>query len=60
LRHHSDTAPILTGWLKQTTGAYAAPMLANFSLLLLGIGRVGGFRVAPCPSDLNVNTPFFH
>ncbi len=30
-------APILTGWLKQVTGGYEAPMMANFSFLILGI-----------------------
>jgi MFS transporter, ACS family, D-galactonate transporter len=30
-------APILTGWLKQSTGGYQAPMLANLFFLLLGI-----------------------
>jgi ACS family D-galactonate transporter-like MFS transporter len=30
-------APILTGWLKQTTGGYEAPMAANLGFLLLGI-----------------------
>jgi MFS transporter, ACS family, D-galactonate transporter len=31
-------APIVTGWLKQATGGYRAPMLANLFFLLLGIG----------------------
>jgi ACS family D-galactonate transporter-like MFS transporter len=31
-------APLLTGWLKQATGSYQAPMLANLFFLLLGIG----------------------
>lgn len=31
-------APLLTGWLKQTTGTYEAPMAFIFGLLLLGIG----------------------
>jgi MFS transporter, ACS family, D-galactonate transporter len=31
-------APILTGWLKQVTGGYEAPMAANFGFLLLGVG----------------------
>jgi len=30
-------APIATGWLKQSTGSYYAPMLANFAVLLIGI-----------------------
>ena len=30
-------APILTGWLKQNTGGYLAPMLANLLFLLIGI-----------------------
>lgn len=30
-------APILTGWLKQSTGSYYAAMLTNFAFLLLGI-----------------------
>jgi MFS family permease len=30
-------APLLTGWLKQTTGGYEAPMAANLIFLLLGI-----------------------
>ena len=30
-------APLLTGWLKQTTGGYAAPMIAIFLLLITGI-----------------------
>ncbi len=30
-------APILTGWLKQSTGSYQAPMAVNFFVLLLGI-----------------------
>jgi MFS transporter, ACS family, D-galactonate transporter len=31
-------APILTGLLKQATGSYLAPMIANLFFLLLGIG----------------------
>jgi len=31
-------APLLTGWLKQSTGTYEAPMAFIFGLLLLGIG----------------------
>jgi len=31
-------APIVTGWLKQSTGSYYAPMLANFAGLMIGIG----------------------
>jgi MFS transporter, ACS family, D-galactonate transporter len=30
-------APILTGWLKQRTGSYEAPMQAIWVFLLLGI-----------------------
>jgi hypothetical protein len=30
-------APILTGWLKQTTGGYDAPMQATWFFLILGI-----------------------
>jgi ACS family D-galactonate transporter-like MFS transporter len=30
-------APILTGWLKQATGGYEAPMIANLVFLLLAI-----------------------
>jgi len=30
-------APILAGWLKQATGGYQAPMLANLFFILLGI-----------------------
>jgi MFS transporter, ACS family, D-galactonate transporter len=30
-------APILTGWLKQSTGGYQAPMLANLFFIFLGI-----------------------
>ncbi len=30
-------APILTGWLKQNTGGYLAPMAANLLFLLIGI-----------------------
>jgi len=30
-------APILTGWLKQTTGGYMAPMLVNLVFLLIGV-----------------------
>jgi MFS family permease len=30
-------APLLTGWLKQATGGYGAPMAANLVFLLLGI-----------------------
>jgi len=30
-------APLLTGWLKQTTGSYTAPMLAIVFFLMLGI-----------------------
>jgi MFS family permease len=30
-------APMLTGWLKETTGRYDAPMIAIFFFLLLGI-----------------------
>jgi len=30
-------APILTGWLIQSTGSYYAPMIANFAFLLLGM-----------------------
>ncbi len=29
-------APILTGWLKQSTGGYRAPMAVNFLVLLVG------------------------
>ncbi len=31
-------APILTGWLKQVTGNYAAPMQAIWVILLVGVG----------------------
>jgi MFS transporter, ACS family, D-galactonate transporter len=31
-------APILTGWLKQTTGSYLAPMQAIWVVLLIGVG----------------------
>ncbi|MBZ5576939.1 MAG: MFS transporter [Acidobacteriia bacterium] len=31
-------APILTGWLKQVTGSYTAPMQAIWVVLLLGVG----------------------
>jgi ACS family D-galactonate transporter-like MFS transporter len=31
-------APLLTGWLKETTGTYEVPMAFIFGLLLLGIG----------------------
>ena len=31
-------APLITGWLKQATGSYTAPMQAIWVLLLLGIG----------------------
>jgi len=31
-------APILTGWLKQVTGSYTAPMQAIWVALLLGVG----------------------
>lgn len=31
-------APFLTGWLKQATGGYAAPMQAIWIILLIGIG----------------------
>ncbi len=34
-------APVLTGWLKQTTGSYAAPMGAVLIVLLLGIFAYG-------------------
>ena len=30
-------APILTGWLKQQTGSYEAPMRAIWVFLLLGV-----------------------
>ncbi len=30
-------APLLTGWLKQVSGGYGAPMAANFGFLLLGV-----------------------
>ena len=30
-------APLLTGWLKQTTGSYEAPMQAIWFFLILGI-----------------------
>jgi hypothetical protein len=30
-------APLLTGWLKQSTSSFYAPMLMNFAFLLLGI-----------------------
>jgi MFS-type transporter involved in bile tolerance (Atg22 family) len=31
-------APILTGWLKQVTGSYIAPMQAIWVILLAGVG----------------------
>jgi hypothetical protein len=31
-------APILTGWLKQTSGGYVVPMQAIWIVLLLGVG----------------------
>lgn len=31
-------APILTGWLKQTTGGYAAPMQTIWVVLIVGVG----------------------
>jgi MFS family permease len=31
-------APILTGWMKEATGNYAAPMLAIWVFLLIGVG----------------------
>jgi MFS family permease len=31
-------APILTGWLKQVTGSYTAPMQAIWVMLIVGIG----------------------
>ena len=34
-------APILTGWLKQTTGSYHAPMFAVLGVLLLGLFSYG-------------------
>ncbi len=39
-------APIVTGWLKQTTGSYAAPMLAVLIVLVLGVFSYG-FLVKP-------------
>jgi MFS transporter, ACS family, D-galactonate transporter len=30
-------APVLTGWLKETTGSYDAPMQATWAFLILGI-----------------------
>ena len=30
-------APLITGWLEQTTGTYAAPMYAILIILLIGI-----------------------
>lgn len=45
-------APILTGWLKQATGGYSAPMLLNFLFLLVGIGSyVFLVRPAQSPPD---------
>lgn len=34
-------APIMTGWLKQTTGSYAAPMIAVLIVLCLGVFSYG-------------------
>lgn len=34
-------APLLTGWLKQTTGSYAAPMIAVLVILCLGVFSYG-------------------
>lgn len=34
-------APILTGWLKQVTGSYAAPMIAVLVVLVIGIFSYG-------------------
>jgi cyanate permease len=31
-------APFLTGWLKQATGSYTAPMQAIWIILLVGVG----------------------
>lgn len=39
-------AAILTGWLKQATGSYQAPMLAILAILLLGVFSYG-FLVRP-------------
>lgn len=39
-------APLLTGWLKESTGSYAAPMQAIWLFLLIGIGSYA-FLVRP-------------
>ena len=39
-------APLLTGWLKESTGSYAAPMQAIWLFLLIGIGAYA-FLVRP-------------
>jgi MFS transporter, ACS family, D-galactonate transporter len=31
-------APIITGWLKQVTGSYAAPMQTIWGFLIIGVG----------------------
>jgi MFS family permease len=43
-------APIVTGWLKQQTGSYAAPMAAILVILLLGLFAYG-VMVRPAPAQ---------
>jgi MFS transporter, ACS family, D-galactonate transporter len=44
-------APIVTGWLKEATGSYLAPMLAVLVILLLGVFSYG-FLVKPLRSEV--------
>lgn len=47
-------APLLTGWLKQTTGHYQAPMAAVLVILLIGLIAYG-VMVKPVPRYINAN-----
>lgn len=51
-------APVLTGWLKQVTGHYAAPMGAVLVILLIGLAAYG-LMVKPVsiPSAASMNSP---
>jgi MFS transporter, ACS family, D-galactonate transporter len=51
-------APIVTGWLKSSTGSYAAPMTVNFLLLLFGIASyIFLVRARYAPGFLELSRP---
>jgi dipeptide/tripeptide permease len=50
-------APIVTGWLKQISGGYAAPMAAIGVILLIGIGAYAWLVRRPRESTAAIAAP---